>query len=133
MDVRVVGKFFHHVAPERGGLRALMKIQHRLVQLHRGLGRGLLLVLFRRAGNAELLLRFPFVGIDHEMPAARGAFVDDALAAERDEYHHKPQPRVVGAELGHAAAGAASRRAFFEIALAVVARSDAVVGDRHAF
>ncbi len=119
---------------EIGGLLRLVKRQEQPVRLQRRIGRRLLAELLETGGRLGLLVLLVNVGLDHVMPAAGRASVENPLAAQRDdrdEDDDEPEPRIIRLEVAHPVARPASRRPERMVLLAVIMRADSIEGRGH--
>ncbi len=94
----VVRKTAKRRLAEFGSLFMFVKCQELTVGLDGRIARRLAAKSFEARRGLKLLGLFVNIGLEHIVPRARRALVDDSLSAQRNdrnENDHEPEPRIV--------------------------------------
>ena len=119
---------------EFGGLFVFVECQELTVGLDGRIGRRLAAKSFETRRSLKLFGLFVNIGLEHIVPRAGRALVDDSLASQRNdrnEHDHEPEPGVVRRQVSHAPARLARGRSHGKVLLAVIVRTDSIDSGRH--
>src|SRR5262245_16884939 len=134
VDVGIVRESLPHRIPKLGGLRRLMKLNELAMGSDGVLGRGTGTEVRQGVGDLRLLVFFPRAERDRVVARAGRAIIDDAFAAEWNDWNKEndePQSGVVRTERTRSPAVLTIPLALFQVPLPVIVRPDAVMCGGH--